>query len=75
MFGQDAQTLLDHLGLAPKGEMTTAQLPAYLERLKSAIKTDKVANPVIWPELLPTEEEKMNLSSCASPNEPRLWFN
>jgi len=89
MFGQDAQTLLNHLGLAPKGEMTIAQLPAYLERLKSAIETDKVANPLIWPELLQTEEEKNEpvivrfsqratpmvqlMERCISATEPISW--
>ena len=57
MFGDDANTLLTVLNLPDHGEMTTAQLPDYLERLKAAIDTDKMANPVIWPELLQTEEE------------------
>ncbi len=57
MFGQDAQTLLDTLSLAPKGEMSTAQLPAYLERLKTAIEADKATNPIIWPEDLNADEE------------------
>ena len=57
MFGQDAQILLDTLGLANKGEITTAQLPAYLERLKTAIEADKASNPVIWPEDLDADED------------------
>ncbi len=57
MFGNDANTLLAVLDLPDHGEMTTAQLPGYLARLKTAIDTDKAANPVIWPELLQTEEE------------------
>ena len=58
MFGDDATALLSVLDLPEHGEMTTAQLPGYLARLKTAINTDKAANPVIWPELLLTEEEK-----------------
>ena len=58
MFGEDAQTLLDTLNLPDHGEMTTAQLPSYLDRLKTAIEADKAANPVIWPEDLNAEEEE-----------------
>ncbi len=58
MFGDDANTLLTALNLPDHGEMATAQLPGYLERLKTAIDSDKAAHPVIWPELLLTEEEK-----------------
>ena len=58
MFGDDANTLLTTLSLPDHGEITSAQLPDYLARLKTAIDTDKAANPVIWPELLQTEEEK-----------------
>lgn len=58
MFGEDAQTLLNALNLPSHGEMATAQLPDYLERLNTAIAVDKATNPVIWPELLLTEEEK-----------------
>jgi len=57
MFGQDAQTLLDTLGLSAHGEMATAQLPGYLQRLRTAIDADKAANPVIWPEDLDAEED------------------
>lgn len=57
MFGKDAEILLNTLGLSDTGEMTTAQLPGYLQRLKTAIEADKVANPVIWPEALNAEEE------------------
>ena len=58
MFGDDANTLLTTLSLPKHGEMAAAQLPNYLERLNVAIAADKAANPVIWPELLQTEEEK-----------------
>ena len=58
MFGEDAQTLLSTLNLPPHGEMAIAQLPSYLERLKTAIEADKVANPVIWPEDLNAEEDE-----------------
>lgn len=58
MFGEDAQTLLNTLNLPSHGEMSIAQLPEYLKRLQAAIDTDKSANPVIWPELLQTEDEK-----------------
>lgn len=57
MFGDDASTLLNTLNLPAHGEMTTAQLPGYLERLKTAIEADKTANPVIWPEDLNSEEK------------------
>ncbi len=72
MFGDDASTLLAVLDLPDHGEMTTAQLPGYLARLKTAIDADKAANPVIWPELLLTEEEKnepviVRFSQRASP--------
>jgi hypothetical protein len=89
MFGENAQTLLDTLGLSNKGEMSTAQLPAYLERLKTAIEADKVTNPVIWPEELNAEED-MNapvivrfsqraapmvqlMTRCISATEPISW--
>ena len=58
MFGEDAQTLLNTLNLPAHGELTTAQLPGYLERLKTAIEVDKAANPVIWPEDLNVEEDE-----------------
>ena len=58
MFGADAQALLNALNLPAHGEMPTAQLPEYLQRLQAAIDTDKAANPVIWPELLQTDDEK-----------------
>jgi hypothetical protein len=58
MFGEDAQTLLNTLNLPSHGEMAIAQLPNYLERLKTAIEADKAANPVIWPEDLNAEEEE-----------------
>ena len=57
MFGQDAQTLLDTLGLPVHGEMTAGQLPDLLQRLKTAIDADKAANPVIWPEDLDVPED------------------
>ena len=58
MFGDDANTLLTKLSLPDHGEMATAQLPNYLERLNVAIAADKAAHPLKWPELLQTEEEK-----------------
>jgi len=89
MLGENAQTLLDTLGLPPQGKITTAQLPAYLARLKTAIDADKAANPVIWPELLQTEEEKNEpvivrfsqratpmvqlMERCISATEPISW--
>ncbi|MGI9142385.1 MAG: DUF1840 family protein [Fluviibacter sp.] len=57
MFGEDAQTLLKALNLPDHGEMATAQLPEYLQRLEAAIDADKAANPVICPELILTEDE------------------
>lgn len=57
MFGQDANILLTTLGLPTHGEMSIADLPAYLERLKTAVNSDKTANPVIWPEELNAEED------------------
>ncbi len=72
MFDEDAQTLLNALNLPVHGEIATAQLPEHLRRLNSAIDADKAANPVIWPELLQTEEEKnepviVRFSQRASP--------
>ena len=58
MFGEDAQTLLNTLSLPSHGEMATAELPGYLETLKTAIEADKAANPVIWPEDLNVEEDE-----------------
>ena len=50
MFGENAQQLLAVLGLPATGEMTTAQLPALIARLKAAAATDKTHNPIVWPE-------------------------
>ena len=89
MFGDDAQTLLNALSLPSHGEMATAQLPEYLKCLNATIAADKATNPVIWPELLQTEEE-MNepvivrfsqraapmvqlIERCISATEPIHW--
>lgn len=58
MFGKDAEMLLNTLGLSATGEMNTAQLPGYLQRLKTAIEADKATNPVVWPEDLDTEADE-----------------
>ena len=50
MFGDNAEQLLTALNLPAVGEITTAQLPATIERLKAAIETDKRYNPAIWPD-------------------------
>ncbi len=89
MFGEDAKTLLNVLNLPAHGEMTIAQLPEYLQRLQTAIDTDKAANPVIWPELLLTDDEKNEpvivrfsqratpmvqlIERCISATEPIHW--
>ena len=89
MFGEDAQTLLNALKLPAHGEMAIAQLPGYLKRLQTAIDTDKAANPVIWPELLLTDDEKNEpvivrfsqratpmvqlIERCISATEPIHW--
>ncbi len=89
MFGEDAQTLLNVLNLPAHGEMTIAQLPEYLQRLQTAVDTDKAANPVIWPELLLTDDEKNEpvivrfsqratpmvqlIERCISATEPIHW--
>jgi Domain of unknown function (DUF1840) len=89
MFGEDAQTLLSALGLPNHGEISVAQLPSYLERLKMAIDADQASNPVIWPEDLNAEED-MNtpvivrfsqraapmvqlMTRCISATEPISW--
>lgn len=56
MFSDNAKQLLAALGLPEAGEMTTAELPAMIERLQQVIAVDKNANPVIWPEDLNAEE-------------------
>lgn len=58
MFGQDARTLLDTLGLPDQGEIKMAQLPAYLAKLKAAVETDKAANPIIWPEDIDSDSDE-----------------
>lgn len=89
MFGENAQTLLETLDLPIQGEMTTAQLPAYMARLTAAIEADKASNPVIWPEDLNTEEDEnapvlirfsqraapmvQLMERCISATEPISW--
>ena len=89
MFGENAQTLLETLNLPIQGEMTTAQLPAYMARLKAAIEADKASNPVIWPEDLNTEHDEnapvivrfsqraapmvQLMERCISATEPISW--
>ena len=89
MFGEDAQTLLNALNLPAHGEMAIAQLPEYLQSLQTAIDADKAANPVIWPELLLTDDEKNEpvivrfsqratpmvqlIERCISATEPIHW--
>lgn len=50
MFGENAKQLLSVLGLPASGEITTAELPALIERLKTAAAADKAHNPIVWPE-------------------------
>ena len=50
MFGDNAKQLLETLGLAEAGEISTAELPAMIARLKTAMNADKVHNPIVWPE-------------------------
>ncbi len=50
MFREDAHHLLSILSLPESGEITTAEIPEQLSKLKAAIATDKTRNPVIWPE-------------------------
>lgn len=50
MFGADAKQLLASLNLTESGEIMAAELPALIAQLEKIIETDKVANPVIWPE-------------------------
>ena len=50
MFGENAQQLLSALNLPAAGEILTAELPAMIERLQSAIETDKRRNPAVWPD-------------------------
>ena len=45
MFGEDAQTLLTTLNLPAHGELTTAELPSYLERLKQPLK--QINQPIL----------------------------
>ena len=89
MFGDDAKQLLTALNLPASGEMMTAQLPTMITRLQQIIEIDKHANPVIWPELLQTEEEKNEpvivrfsqratpmvqlMERCISATEPISW--
>lgn len=58
MFGKDAKQLLTALDLPESGEITTAELPALIKRLRQVISVDKSANPIVWPEDLNAEEDK-----------------
>ena len=50
MFGENAAQLLTILNLPTAGEIATAELPAMIERLKTAIDADKRRNPTVWPD-------------------------
>lgn len=50
MFGENAAQLLTTLNLPATGEIATAELPAMIECLKTAIDADKRRNPAVWPD-------------------------
>ena len=50
MFGDNAKQLRLAMDLPESGEITTAELPAKIARLKAAIDADKVQNAIVWPE-------------------------
>lgn len=50
MFGENAQQLLSALNLPAAGEIHAAELPTMIARLQSAIETDKLHHPIIWPD-------------------------
>lgn len=50
MFGENAQQLLSALNLPAAGEILAAELPTMIARLQSAIETDKLHHPIIWPD-------------------------